>query len=436
MYKIHAPTVVDPASGDARPDHDIWIDGDRIQRIVPSSGPCRSGDLSGEGLFAIPGLIDTHVHALGVLVGHVPGLADLGWVRRQQLRNLRSFLHAGVTTVRDMAAPLRLVRRLARRAARRELVSPRLLYAGPMLTVPGGYPDFMPRLPQVLEWITGPVRLDLVDPAQAHAAVDRLAAAGVCAIKVGHQTARYDDERSPLPSLSREILGAVLGRARCHGIPVALHQIYRRDLLAVLDLPFDAIEHLPIDAPLSDEEAARVAARNVPISTTMMTYGIIDHLDELERLLDAPGERFEPMPLAHLRGALRAMQRGRTVSRHIGQRVIATGSTHMRATLARLRRAGATIVCGTDSGGAITPPGCPDWELRDMVRAGMSPLEALRSATSLAAAALGQPSLGRLGPGAVADVVLLGADPLADARAVADVRTVVQGGRVVHREPR
>ena len=433
---VHSVTVIEPSSGDVRPRQDIGIQDGRIAFVRPS-GPEPTAGRNGAGLFALPGLVDTHVHALGFLLDEVPGPFDLPWLLRQQRRNLAAFLRSGVTTVRDMTSALRLVRRFSRSAARMEIASPRILFAGPMLTVPGGYPYFVEKVARPVEWIAGPVRVDLPPSdgtSRAAEAVDRIADAGAHCIKIGYQSEQYDDRRTPIPLLPLPLLRAITARAHARGLPAAVHHVYRkdlRDLLGATDIPFDSLEHLTIDEVLNDEEVRRLADRGIPVSTTLMTYGIVEHLDRLEALLEREPERFERKPLAFLQRACRALRSGGEVTRFIGRECIDRGSRRMRENLARLREAGVPIVYGTDSGGAITPPGCPAWELLDMVRAGMSPMEALRAATSLAAEVVRMPDLGRLAPGCVADILLLHASPLEDVSAVEGVAAVIREGRLV-----
>ena len=395
VRSIHGVTVVDPESGEILEGREIRLACGRIQALVPAvTRTPPVGGMSGRGLYAIPGLIDTHVHALGPLWEEVPGPRDLGWVFRQQKKNLAAFLRGGVTTLRDMTSALHLIRWAAGRAQRHPVLSPDILYAGPMFTVPGGYPYFIEKVPRIIDLLAGPIRVDLPEhdgEAQARSAVDRVARAGACCIKVGYQSARYDDARSGLPRMPIRLLRTVLSQAHGHGLPVAVHHVYRRDLSELLqapDLPMDSIEHLTIDEPLEDWQVKRLVQKKVSVSTTLMTYGIVDHLERIERLLEREPERFEKIPFDFLKHACRAMQNGTTVSRHIGDDCIRTGSRYMRVNLKKLADAGVPILFGTDSGGAITPPGCPHWELADMVRAGISPLDALRSATSL-------PALGR-----------------------------------------
>ncbi len=101
------------------------------------------------------------------------------------------------------------------------------------------------------------------------------------------------------------------------------------------------------------------------------------------------------------------------------------------ANIAAANKAGIRIVAGTDI--FFLPQGL-HWDLELLVRAGLSPLEALRTATSNAAAALGlEGQLGCISPGAVADLVVLEADPLKDIRNTQKVHSIIQGGRIIDR---
>jgi imidazolonepropionase-like amidohydrolase len=81
-------------------------------------------------------------------------------------------------------------------------------------------------------------------------------------------------------------------------------------------------------------------------------------------------------------------------------------------TLEAAHAAGVTLAMGFDSG----PPGSTPWELVRMAEGGLGPLAALRAATAGGAAALGRSDVGRLAPGAVADLVVIDGDPLTDPR--------------------
>lgn len=101
------------------------------------------------------------------------------------------------------------------------------------------------------------------------------------------------------------------------------------------------------------------------------------------------------------------------------------------ANIAAAHRAGIRIVAGTDI--FFLPPGL-HWDLELLVRSGLSPLEALRTATSNAAAVLGvEGRLGCISPGAAADLVVLEADPLEDIRNTQKIYAVIQGGRIINR---
>ncbi|MFC1849137.1 amidohydrolase family protein [candidate division CSSED10-310 bacterium] len=435
---IQDTTVINPENGVILENHDICLKDGRIKEIVPNSSTSGPHSLDGSHYFALPGLIDTHVHALGFLQEDIPGPFDLKWVFRQQRKNLAAFLKSGVTTIRDMAGPLKLIRRKSRQAAGNKIQAPRILYAGPMFTVRHGYPYFIPKTPLAIRWLCGSIRQDVGSKSpdrSLHRMIDKVAAAGATCLKVGFQSAKYDDDQTEIPLLPLPLFRRIVDHAHQRGLPVAVHHVYRRDLQVLLgasDIIFDSLEHLTIDEPLSPAEIDLLAQRNIPISTTLMTYGLINHLERLETLIHQEPARFEEKPRLFLNQVCQALRSGGQVSRYIGRHCIERGSTFMKQNLKNLFRAGLKIVYGTDSGGAVTPPGCPTWELHDMIEAGMKPLDVLRSATSTAADVIGHPDLGRLKPGARADIILLSQNPLQDVAALEHVAAVIQTGRLVH----
>ena len=102
------------------------------------------------------------------------------------------------------------------------------------------------------------------------------------------------------------------------------------------------------------------------------------------------------------------------------------------ASVRRAHRAGVPIAAGTDGGTPFNPHEDLATELELLVKVGLTPAQALLSATSVAASVLGlSDEIGTVEPGKRADLVVLGADPLADIGAVRDVRLVISAGRIV-----
>ncbi|MCA9521640.1 MAG: amidohydrolase family protein [Myxococcales bacterium] len=430
LDRICNVTLVDPESGSSEWGVDIDIDGHRIGELASSRKP-RARPFDGEGLYAIPGLIDAHLHALGPLYGDLPTPTDLLWVFRQQKRNLRALLRSGITTIRDMAAPLKLVRSLSRRAARFEIESPRILYAGPMLTTPGGYPHYLGKLPLPLRLYTGAIREEIRNQDDVRRVVEELHASGAQCVKVAYQRTAYDDARSPLPTLSPSLIAALVREADRYGLSVALHNVYLDDLRTLRGVPFDSLEHLPIDAPMEEDDVAELVARQIPLTSTLAAYGLIDHIDELIAIVEREPERFEAKPRQFLRATYAALKRGVIPNQFFGESLITTGSRYMRENLKRCVDAGAPLLFGTDTGSGVGLPGCPWFELEQLERAGFTRQQALVSATCGAADILGQPDLGRIRPGARADITLLAANPLDDLQATREVVAVVRDGRLV-----
>jgi imidazolonepropionase-like amidohydrolase len=106
-------------------------------------------------------------------------------------------------------------------------------------------------------------------------------------------------------------------------------------------------------------------------------------------------------------------------------RALAIGDSNLAAVF----RAGITVAAGTDAGNPLTLHG-PSlyWELQAMQEAGLTPPQVLVTATRNGAVAMGRTDIGTLGPGKLADLVVLGADPTADIGNVREVRYVMRGG--------
>lgn len=378
-----------------------------VDGLIRGLGPSGSVEMprgipvvDGRGKYLIPGLTDMHVHIAGE-------------------RDLLLFLACGVTTVRNMwgfTGPFvrmglanQLV--LRERVRRGHLPGPDIVTAGPILDGrPAGSP-FM----TVVE-----------DAVQARRAVREQADKGYDFIKV------YDN-------LSPEAYTEVIAAARAAGLPVAGHVPTGVGIGRVLSSGQVSIEHLTgylnydavslvvpggrlVDYARRTSEAGiwncpsvTVFQRRVPPGGLAANYrhAGMEHVSMGMKL-------FWPVQLAGFNRTL--LYRGPDY----GARLLDL----QREVIAALHGAGAGLLAGTDAGNPFVVPGFSLLdELRYLVDAGLSPLEALRTATYNAALALGrEDKAGSIAAGKRADLVLLDADPLLDIRHLGSITGVAVGG--------
>ena len=177
---VRSVDVLDVREGTVAKRQDLLLEDGLIKRVAPGGGlePLGIDVIDGNGLLAMPGLIDCHAHVHGSFVMGGIGLGDVGWLFRQVARNLHSHLLAGVTTVRDTGGPIHLLRWWARRIAAGGVPGPRLYCSGPILSAPGGYPTFTQRFPRLVGALVGQVKEEVGNPIQAHQVVEQLLADG------------------------------------------------------------------------------------------------------------------------------------------------------------------------------------------------------------------------------------------------------------------
>ena len=303
----------------------------------------------GTGLLFVPGFIDAHVHI---------GLSDPAEV-----------LAGGVTSARDLAWPPDEMRRLIQVSHGKDYVGPLLLWAGPMLTAPGGYPTRA-------GWAPEGTGLEVASPAEARDAVQRLAAAGVDWIKVA---------LNPLvgPTLDHWTLRAVVDAAHGHDLRVTAHIFGLDELKKALDAGVDELAHML----MSPEEIPE------PVITRMVKAGVT------------------VVP---------------TLSIFFGEdREIAIDN------LARFLDAGGQVVYGTDLGNEGPKPGIDPREIDGLSEAGLTSREIVETATTAASRWLGLADRGVIAEGYTADLVALPEGALDDPTLLTDVRLVFKQGRRV-----
>jgi imidazolonepropionase-like amidohydrolase len=336
-------------------------------------------------------------------------------------------LALGVTGFVSLTDDVRDLVALRSAVARGDMRAPRVFLAGPSVTAPDGHPT---ELFSFVPGLAARMTRQVASPAAARAAVTELAERGVDVVKLV-----LDDgsPERPLPRLDEASFRAAVAEARKRGLRTTVHVGGDADARLAVDAGADGLEHVPTD--LSDDTIRRMAARRATLTPTLVAADA-----DWKEVVAGGGDPLsnawaDPDTLASL---------GRPGSRF--QRLL--GDTGRRAGSARAFRAGADataraarggviVLAGSDSGTAAVFHGAGlHRELELLVAAaGFRPAEALASATRRAADRLGQDDLGRIAPGALADLLAVGADPTADVRALRDVRAVYLGGLPVDLDP-
>jgi imidazolonepropionase-like amidohydrolase len=352
------------------------------------------------GRFTVaPGLIDAHTH-----VALHPGDYD-GQILREtpEMRAIhatisaRATLESGITTIRDLGNEGAGFADVAvRDAVAKGLVpGPRILAAIQPVTATGsyglvGYSPYL-KLP--------PIAYEADGPAGVRVQVRRLVREGADVIKVYMESYEKKQAESDVLSGARtytdEELRALVDEAHASGVKVAAHTYTDDSARRAVEAGVDSIEH---GLYVGESTFRRMAERKVAYVPTLLVY-------ELWR----DGRIFagsSPVTLDKVR---------RTVDLH---------AEAFRAAL----RTPVSVVMGSDT---FELPGTNAQEIVAMVRTGMSPVEALRSATSRAAELLGLG--GRVGvvrQGAVADLVAFAGDPLTEIETVTRPVLVMKGGKI------
>ncbi len=431
---IRHVSVIDVAEGRATPGQAIAVRGGEIAAVGPDDEIAArftaARTLDGGGAYAMPGLWDMHVH-----FGGGEELAD------ENAALLPVYLAYGVTTVRDAAADLsdHVLRWRGETAAGR-LLGPRIFTSGPKLEGPNPI------------W-RGTIEVE--SPAQVDAALDRLQGMGVDFVKITDNTLR--------PEIFRYALGAASRR----GLRTSAHTPYAFTIQDAAEAGLSAIEHLDylIKAGSPDEERIageylagrltyaetsnrlsetfdpayaaqsyrRLAATGIAVTPTLNMSRIIAWLNEEDHSRDEG--------LALIGPGLRATYDWR-IERAAGWTAeeIAARRRNYRLSLTvlpMLRDAGIPILAGTDAGylNSFNYPGIGlHDELARYVEAGLSPADALRSATLTGPAFMNVADrYGALAPGRVADILLLDANPIDDIANTRRIRAVVTQGRALDR---
>jgi len=387
-------TVWDGTGAPSVTNATIVVQGGRVISVQEGGAAPRGAEVvSLDGKFVIPGLINTH--------GHVSGLwasQEIGDEKDRVRGDLDLFALYGITTVNSLGDGDAVI--AVRDAATSTPPRARLFAAGPVIV------DY--------------------DTEGARTAAIANADAGVDWLKL-----RVDDNLGTSEKMPWEAVQAVLDVGAERGLRVATHLFYLEDAKRLLEMGTGLLAHSVRDAPVDDALISSLRESGVCYVPTLtrevstFVYG------------DRPDFFDDAFFTAHAKASEMERVSDPVFMEQMSQSGMAAGYRialeQAMENVKTLSDAGLPVAMGTDAGPAARFPGYFEHlELWMMVDAGLTPAQALRSATGVAAACLETDDLGTLESGKWADFLVMGSDPLTDIRATRSLETVYIAGHAIN----
>jgi imidazolonepropionase-like amidohydrolase len=381
--------IIDGTGGEPVRGRSVVVEGGVITAVVDDARAPRGNGLDLAGYTLLPGLINCHVHlCFGAEADPVRPLREepLALTAIKALLRARETARAGVTTVRDLGGR-EYVEITARRAIQEGLIDgPRILAAGRPVCMTGGHGHWLGR--------------EADGPDDARKAVREQLKAGADVIKIiatgGVMTPGVEPGS---PQMTLEEMRAAIEEARKAGRRTAAHAMAATGISEAIDAGITSIEH---GVFLTEEIVAHMRRDGTFLVPTLNAPTAI-----------AAGGLAAGIPQFMVRKS------EQVVPAHVASFQLA-------------HRAGVRIAAGADSGTPLNFHGSLLPELALMVKYGMTPLEAIRSATVTAADCLGLGEVtGRVAPGYAADLIAVAGDLAERIEALADLKLVLVNGRAV-----
>lgn len=395
----------------------VLVEDGRISRVVPAEvpleAPLSAERIDGKGGVLMSGLMDVHVHLAGGTKVSKEGLraADLDYAAGT--RALHSYLYAGVTTIYDAGNNPDFIFTLRAREREGELVAPRILATGGIVTYPGSHGSF-----------EGATLIDRWPEGAALA--DAHIARAPDMVKFTYEERGWG-LRPMIPMLPLELLRTLAEYWNDHGIRSTVHVSGEKRAREAIFAGVDTLSHPVIQGPVSDNFVKLMAARRIPMASTLTIGENYSRLAEHPEFLDEPLYKDTLTP-EQRKDLLEKTRPAYAKDQWTWWMKLMTPVA--QENIRRIDAAGGIVALGTDqSNGAAVHR-----ELELLVAAGITPREAIRIGTLNAARFLGkEETLGSITEGKIADMVLLDADPSTDIRNARRIRAVLKDGVLIDR---
>jgi imidazolonepropionase-like amidohydrolase len=401
---VRAGRLVDPEAGRVLTGRLLRVEDGRVAAIT-ADGPVPAGArvVDWSGFTVLPGLIDMHVHLADMDQSEnvaEPLLHSAMEIAYVGARNARTTLLAGFTSVHNCGNFRSFADVELRNAILRgDVIGPRISAVGAYVTIPGGGGEVTGFSPDVE--VPADMRAGVVnDAADTTRKVNALFQHGADSIKLIATGAVLAQGTEPgQQELSEDEMRAAVDVAKARGSWVTAHAHGAVGIKSAMRAGVKAIEHASL---IDDEGIAMAKAKAKGVWLDMDIYD---------------GDYIADYGRAHHWPADMLRKNDETTQAQ-------------RDGFAKAVKAGVKLSFGTDAG--VYPHGLNARQFKYMVRYGMSPMQAIQSATTVSADLLGwSRDVGALSPGHYADMIAVAGDPLADISVLEHVEHVMKGGDLV-----
>ncbi len=354
--------------------------------------PAGARVIEGRGFTLLPGLIDAHTHTF-------------------RISNLRQAPIFGVTTVLDMGTywqAAQQIKKLLQTDEGKDLAD--LRSAITMITAPGGHgTEYGVPIPT------------LTEPEEAQDFVDARIAEGSDYIKIVYDD-RTQKTGKPEPTLRKETMAAVIEAAHRRGKLTVVHVVKLREARDAVEVGADGLAHVFVDYLPDADFAPSAATAGIFVIATLAIKEYVCGV------ADGTSLTSHPALAPYLSSADKAKLQSPSYSFTFGTYSVA------EEVVRQLKAAGVPILAGTDAPLSTVHGISLHRELELLVRAGLTPTEALAAATSVPARIFGLSDRGRIAPGLRADLVLVEGDPTSDILATRVISGVWKQGEAIDRQ--
>ena len=341
----------------------------------------------------LPGLMDMHVH-----FGYYYSQPDLEnfdpyMIAYYALQQASYALERGITTIRDLSSPHNLLKQLRLAGEKGYVRVPRIFHSDAGICMTGGHGH-----QDGIEEVDGPWALRREIRKQCRDGADW--------VKI------LTSNREDVPEFTQEELDAAVDESHRRGYKAAVHAGTQPSIQMCIDAGFDTIEHGTF---MTAEQGRQMAEKGIAWVPTITAYTVL--YQKTKKLIEEGGDVSNPINARAIR------------DQHFFKPAYEAYRDHFR----EIYDTGVTVLAGTDMVLYDAPPLPLAQELAYMVEYGITPLEAIRTATANPAGVLGLEAVtGQLKEGLTGDILVVRGDASRDIAALRDVLEVRMSGKVVH----
>ncbi|GIW21265.1 MAG: amidohydrolase [Candidatus Sericytochromatia bacterium] len=274
--------IIDVENGNVY-NKNVYVSNGLISKITKSLDlSLNYQEINCKNKFLFPGLIDSHCHVSSCFLKDIMTFSNINIINNQIKKNLFNCIKNGITTIRDMSSPLKLINYFKEEIQNKKVIGPRIFFSGPIISIKNGYPNDIPSDLYPFSFYIGKTKSDFVSSISEDEIKNyiwELIENGIDFLNLSYVGKTENNDK--LPIFSNETIKLIIDFSKNYNKSVSVNVLFYDDFIKIVNYNIDSLEHIVKDKVIEIDLWEKVKQENIYLVPTLKSNFIEENNIEI-----------------------------------------------------------------------------------------------------------------------------------------------------------